>query len=112
MPAWILAALAAFAAALPVVVAGALLVGPFVLPLWLKQLKEADRVRLRDATKGAYDIVSVFARSTPTNIDDMAAQVLQMVEQEVGKTLKPSDAAVVSNIAKALHAREQKARTR
>lgn len=109
MPAWILAAIAAFTGALPVAVAGALLVGPFILPLWLQQLKEADRVRLRDATKGAYDVVSAFARGTSTNIDDMVAQVLQMVEQEVGKSLKPSDAVVVSNIAKALAAREQKA---
>lgn len=112
MPPWILAALAAAVAAVPVVVAGALMVGPFVLPLWFKQMKEADRIRLRDATKGAFDIVSVFARSTPTTVDDMAAQVLKMVEQEVGKTLKPSDAVVVGNITRALAAREQKAKAR
>jgi hypothetical protein len=36
-------------------------VAPFALPLWLKHLDEKNRIRLRDATRGIFNVLSVIA---------------------------------------------------
>lgn len=104
MPPWILAAITAFLAALPVVLAAALVAGPVVLPLYLRHVSRLDRERLLGATKAAYLVVSQLASRTPTTIDDDIAKIIKMVEDETGKSLKEADRKLVANAARAMHA--------
>ncbi len=104
MPAWILAALAAAAAAAPVVVVTILLLGPFLLPLWLRTMGRLERERLLAATKGAYFIVAEIARKTPMTLDDDVAKIIKMVEEETAKSLKAPERRLVEGVARALHA--------
>ena len=103
MPPWILAGVAAGAAAVPVVVVAILMLGPFLLPLWLRTMNRLDRERLLAATKGAYLIVSEIARKTPMSLDDDVAKIIKMVEDETSKTLKPSQRLFVQNVAHSMH---------
>lgn len=103
MPPWILAALAAGAAAVPVVVAAILLLGPFLLPLWLRSMGRLERERLLAATKGAFLIVSDIARKTPVTLDDDIAKIIKMVEEETAKSLRPAERHLVANVARAMH---------
>ncbi len=104
MPPVILAIIATVVAALPVVIAGTLVVGPFVLPLWLKTLKRMDRERLLAATGGVYKIVAEVARRTPGTLDDDVAKIVKMVEEEIGKSLKGEGLRTVVNAALSMHA--------
>lgn len=103
MPPLILAGVAAGAAAVPVVVVAMLMLGPFLLPLWLRTMNRLDRERLLAATKGAYLIVSEIARKTPMSLDDDIAKIIKMVEDETSKTLKPSQRLFVQNVAHSMH---------
>lgn len=99
--------LPAIVAAIPApVIAGVLatlgvliVLAPFVLPLWIKHLKEADRVRLHAAAKGAFNILSGIAPVTPTTIDDELTKLIGIVEKELGKSLKAKEKTLVKNIA-------------
>ena len=104
MPPWILAAIPAVLAAFALVVSGALFVGPFVLPIYLRTLSRLDRERLLAATKGAFFVVSELAKRTPTTLDDDVAKVVKMVEEEIGKSLSVKDKKLVENVARAFHA--------
>lgn len=104
MPPWIFAAIPAVLAATAAVVTGALLVGPFVLPIWLRTLKKLDRERLLAATKGAFLVVSEIAKRTPTTLDDDVAKIIKMVEVETGKSLVGEARKVVDGAVRAMAA--------
>lgn len=104
MPPWIIAALPVVLATIAAVVTGVLLVGPFVLPIWLKTLKRLDRERLLAATKGAFLVVSEIAKRTPTTLDDDVAKIIKMVEDETGKSLAGESRKVVEGASRAMNA--------
>jgi ABC-type phosphate/phosphonate transport system substrate-binding protein len=77
---------------------------PLLLPGWLAQLSLQRRQQLKDAVSGAYLVVAAIAKQTPTKLDDDVAAVLRLVEQELGKSLSPKEAARAKGIIAALHA--------
>lgn len=104
MPPWILAAIPAFFAAFGLAVGGALFIGPFALPLYLRTLARQDRERLLAATKGIFFVVSEIAKRTPSTLDDDVGKVVKMVEQELEKSLSVQEKKLVENVARAMHA--------
>jgi hypothetical protein len=95
MPPWILAALPAMLAAFTAVTTGALVLGPFLIPLWRAQMSELQRQRILAAVKGANDTLGPIVKSTPNWFDDRLLAISQMVERELGKV----DAAKVNSVA-------------
>lgn len=85
MPPWILAAIPAAIGAIVTVTTLALVVGPFLVPLWAATMGEARRKQIAAAVKGANDALGPFIRTTPTDIDDRILAVSEMVVRELGK---------------------------
>jgi hypothetical protein len=108
MPPWIVAAIPLILAGLAGVIAGSLLVGPFVLPGFLRKLPRDDLDRVRAAAKGAYYVVAKLVKQTPIDADDDLPKVVQMivdeVEKELGRRLKDDERRTVSGITKAMNA--------
>ena len=104
MPASLIPILAIAMKALGVLLPLLVVLAPVVLPAVLSKLRADQRARLLAATKGAVLVVAEFATSTPTSIDDQILKVLQAVEAELGRSLKPKEIAVVKAMAKSLHA--------
>ena len=102
MPPFIFAAIAAAIPILLTVLAIAMMVGPFVIPLWAKTLDEKKRLQLVAAIRGANDALGPIVRVTPTDIDDRIAAVLRMVEVELGKAKGKSAVIKRDNIAAAV----------
>jgi hypothetical protein len=94
MPPFILAAIPIAIAGLVTVCGLALVVGPFVVPLWVKTMAEKDRLRLLAAVKGINETLGPLTKLTPTDLDDRVAQVLLMLEAEVGKAKAAKPVAV------------------
>ena len=95
MPPWILAAIPAMLAAFTAVTTGALIFGPFLVPLWRAQMTEAQRLSILAAVKGANDKLGPIVKSTPNWYDDRVLAISQMVERELGKV----DSVKVNNVA-------------
>jgi hypothetical protein len=106
MPPFILAAIPIAIAALITVCGVALIVGPFVVPLWVATMAEKDRLRLLSAIKGINDTLGPLTKMTPTDLDDRVAQVLLMLEAEVGKSKAKKP--VAAGIARAVVAKSAK----
>ena len=85
MPPFILAAIPIAIAAVVTVTTLALLVGPFLVPLWGEKMDELNRQKIVKAVQGANDSLGPFIRSTPTDLDDRALAVSEMVVRELGK---------------------------
>lgn len=95
MPPWIVAAIPAMLAAFTAVTTGALVFGPFLVPLWRAQMSEIQRQRILAAVKGANDTLGPIVKSTPNWFDDRLLAISQMVERELGKV----DPVKVNNVA-------------
>lgn len=85
MPAFLIPILAAVTAALPAVLAGLALLAPFVLPVWWKTMKAADRKVLVGHFKGAADLVAAVAKVTPMTWDDQVAAILRIAAESGAK---------------------------
>jgi len=103
MPPFIVVAIPIAIAALVTVCGVALVVGPFVVPLWVHTMAEKDRLRLLSAIKGINETLGPLTRMTPTDLDDRVAQVLLMLEKEVGKA--KASKPVAAGIARAVVAK-------
>jgi hypothetical protein len=108
MPPWIIAAIPFVLTALAGLIAGSLLVGPFVLPGFLRKLPRDDLDRVRAAAKGAFFVVADLVKRTPFAADDDLPKVIQMivdhVEHEIGRRLKDDEKRAVEGVARAMHA--------
>lgn len=105
MPLAILAAIPAPVIAGILATLGVLIVlAPFALPVWLKHVDEKNRIRLRDATAGIFNVLSVIAPNTPTTIDDQMLKLVELVQKEVGKTLSEKEKLYVKNVGLSLQA--------
>ena len=100
MPPFILAAIPIILAAFVTVCTVAVLVGPFVVPLWVSTMQERDRLRILAAVKGINAALGPIASLTPTDLDNRAATVLVMLEKEIGKAKahKPVAAGIVKAV--------------
>jgi hypothetical protein len=104
IPPVVLAAIAALATILPALIVALGVVLPILRP-WLKaNVSAANLDRLRRATKGAFVIVADIAKRTPTTLDDSLADVLRLVERELGVVLDEQQRRQVRAIALAMHA--------
>jgi hypothetical protein len=75
-----------------------------VLPLTFAKLSRPTQDKILAATKGLYYVVAEVSKHTATPLDDALALLLQKVEEEMGRELKPEEALRVKNIALAMHA--------
>lgn len=85
MPAFLIPIIAAVTAALPIVLAGAALLLPLLLPVWYKSMKRADREKLVGHLKGAADLVAAVAKMTPMTWDDQIAAIIRIAADEGAK---------------------------
>lgn len=76
--------------------------------LLFTRLSRAQQEQLLGATKGAYNVLSAVAPSTPWTWDDAIARLLHQVELEMGRRLKPREKVRVESIAAALLADDKK----
>lgn len=104
IPPAVLAALAALAAILPALLLALGVVLPILRP-WLRQnVSAVKREELRRMAKGAFYVVADIAKRTPNTLDDSLAEILRLVERELGATLDDAQRRQVAAIAIALHA--------
>ncbi|MBM4356954.1 MAG: hypothetical protein FJ096_02485 [Deltaproteobacteria bacterium] len=80
------------------------MIAPFALPPVVQKIDEKQRRRLLAATKAAVIVVGEFASKTPTTMDDKLVEVLRAVENELGRSLRPSETRLVQSFARTLHA--------
>ena len=104
MPAWILAAIPVAIGALVTVCTIALVVGPFIIPLWGQTMDELKRKKFVAALKGVNDQLALLVNATSTDLDNRVADVLRMVERELGK-VKGKDAVKLESIARSVVAK-------
>jgi hypothetical protein len=90
---------------LPVILTGIAAAVPVLVGLWLKSVRdERDREAIRRSVKGAYTILAAIAPKTATPLDDMLADILRRVEEELGRPLKAAEATRAKNMSLALQA--------
>lgn len=102
MPPFILAAIPIAITAFVTVCALALAVGPFVVPLWVSTMEEKQRVAILNAVKGINKALGPIVAVTQTDLDNRAAAVLVMLEQELGKAKGKKEEAKRANITAAV----------
>lgn len=104
----IIAALAALAAALPVLLTVIVVLAPLARRFIDANVAAKDADALKHIVKGAHAIVSEIARATPTTLDDGLAQVLELVSKELqlarGRPITATEKERVRMIALSLHA--------
>ena len=104
LPPWLIAAVPAILGGIAAALTGALVIGPFLLPVWMRTLSKADRERLLAQTLGAYKVAASIAAKTPSSLDDDVAKILKMVADEAGRSLKDDEKRFVEGVARATHA--------
>ena len=108
LPAWLLAALATAAIAAPTTVAVVTLALPFARQWLNAHLTKQEMDILKAAVKGAYLVVSKFAPTTATTLDDQLALLLLHTDEEfqaaTGKPMTTSQKIHAAKIGMTMHA--------
>ena len=108
IPPFILIAIAAVAAAIPIAIGLTKVLAPVAREYINSNIDERTARQLRDAVHNAFQVVAAISRLTTTTLDDGLAQILQIADQEFqavrGRPMTPKEKKQAAHLVLALHA--------